>query len=126
MGRLWVEEETPPSLDISRGFRAEKRVKKKSAEESIRGKPSAPRMKPKLERSGAVLLSNLVMCVFHKSTGLANGTGPPETAHTHTHTCKVKMDGEGEKREGGLLGACRVRLNPFTAWWKSICVHWSR
>lgn len=91
-----MEEETPPPLHISRGFRIEERVpkKNKARRNASAEKRRALRANPKLKRGGAALLSNLVVCAYHKSTGLADGTGPPKNTHT------VKMDGEGEREEG--------------------------
>lgn len=119
-----MEGETPPPLDISRRFRTEKKTeqittkrfsnqREKHSRRAVRCQNGS---KSEARRCWTVIK---LSCVHNTNPlGLQMEQAPYKT-HTHIHTqsengCRER--GEGG-REGGLLGACRVRLNPFTAWW---------
>lgn len=114
LGRLRVEGETPPPLDISRSRERKELELKNNNKKRYSERVNVPKMNQEVKRSGAVLLSNLSYVCISQSLGLQMAQPPP----TKTHS-KKWMERERERRgrggEGGLLGACRVRLNPFTA-----------
>lgn len=121
-------ETPPPPLGISRRLRTGKRWGGRESRQGAEGVRARSETKTK-KRSGSVSVIELLSwSAQRKHSGLQMAQAPLKQrslalarslslALTHIRSNfkkKKKMDGE----EGGLLGACRVRLNPLRASWE--------